>query len=230
MFHPPSNNLLPLPLPTCSFCALAATGFRLYKRRRKLRADDVWALFAAVAPIIQVVAVLLHFPLPNRVYYLTGITFHLIVWASRLSILFSIVGIDSVLFCLAAMSVITAPLLVTQSFWVCESRAHSSWKSLPDPHCDLPPQTAILKDPTDICAAYTADATSDAILLVAPWSLFWSLVDKSLGRKLTIIFSVCVVTTIVLLVHAGFILKNYTIGMPFSGIVEGCLSVIVANT
>ncbi|KAJ6473809.1 hypothetical protein C8R45DRAFT_1103490 [Mycena sanguinolenta] len=197
---------------TCSFCALAATGYRLYKRRRKVRADDVWALFAAVALIVQVVAVLLHFPLPNRlshttriaVYYLTAITLYLVVWASRLSILFSVVRIDSsaarrkLLFCAAAIFCITALLLVAQLFWV-----------------------AIFQ--------LIADVTSDAILLFAPWPLFRSLVDKSLGRKLTIIFSVCLVTTIVSLVHAGFIFTDEDSGIPFSGVVESCLVLLVAN-
>ncbi|KAJ6473706.1 hypothetical protein C8R45DRAFT_835236, partial [Mycena sanguinolenta] len=209
--------------------------FRLYKRRYKLCADDFWALFAASALIVQVVAELLRLPLPNRfsqatriaVYYWRSIMFYLILWASRLSVLFSIVRIDpstsrrKVLFCAAVMFVITALLLVAQSFWVCESRAHSSWKSLPDPQCDLAPQTAIFQ--------LIADATSDAILLFAPWPLFRSLADRSLGRKLTLIFSVCVVTTIVSLVRAGFILTNYSIGLPFSGIVEGCVGLIVAN-
>ncbi|KAJ6473793.1 hypothetical protein C8R45DRAFT_1163107 [Mycena sanguinolenta] len=222
---------------TGSFFALAATGYRFYKRRRKLWADDVWALFAALALSVQVVAVLLHIPLPNRlsqatqiaVYYLTGITFYLIVWTSRLSILFSIVRIDSSvarrrhLFCAAAMFCITALLLIAQLLWVCESRGHSSWKSHPNRQleCDLPRQVAIFQ--------FITDVTSDAILLFAPWPLFRSLVDRSLGRKLAIIFSVCVVTTIVSLVHASFILKDDDIGIPFSGVVESCLVLLVAN-
>ncbi|KAF8192399.1 hypothetical protein K438DRAFT_1970198 [Mycena galopus ATCC 62051] len=233
-----SNDLLvPLKITsvTCSFCALAATGYRLYKRRRKLWADDVWALFAAVALIIQVVAVLFHIPVPNglshttriAVYYLTAITFYLIVWASRLSILFSIVRIDSssarrkFMLCAAALFCITALLLVAQLFWVCESRAHSSWKSEQNPQCGLPQQVAVFQ--------FSADVTSDAVLLFVPWPLFRSLGDKSLGHKLTVIFSVCVVTTIVSLVHASLIFKDDDIGMPFSGIVEGCLGLIVAN-
>ncbi|KAJ6473828.1 hypothetical protein C8R45DRAFT_835143 [Mycena sanguinolenta] len=209
--------------------------FRMYKRRHKVWADDVWALFAAVAMLIQVVAVCLHMPLPNdlphaariAVYYLTATTFYLIVWASRLSILFSIVRIESsatrrkLLFSAAAMFVITALLLVAQLFWVCESRPHTTWKSLRDPQCDLPRQVAIFQ--------FVTDVLSDAILIFAPWPLFRSLVDKSLGHKLTIIFSICVVPTILSLVHAGFIVKNNDIGIRFSGIVECCLSLIVAN-
>lgn len=37
---------------------------RLYKRRRRLWADDIWALFASVALVIQVVAVFLHVMIP----------------------------------------------------------------------------------------------------------------------------------------------------------------------
>ncbi|KAF8192296.1 hypothetical protein K438DRAFT_1829970, partial [Mycena galopus ATCC 62051] len=116
---------------------------------------------------------------------------------------------------------ITALLLVAQLFWVCESRSHSRWKSHQNPQCGLPQQVAVFQ--------FSTDVTSDAVLLFAPWPLFRSLGDKSLGRKLTVIFSVCVVTTIVSLVHASLIFKNDDIGMPFSGIIEGCLGLIVAN-
>ncbi|KAJ6569764.1 hypothetical protein DFH09DRAFT_1080489 [Mycena vulgaris] len=67
------------------------------------------------------------------------------------------------------------------------------------------------------------------ILLFAPLPLFRSLLDKSLSHKLALIFSTCVVTTIVLLVHATFILRDYDFKILISGIVEGCLSLIVAN-
>ncbi|KAF7328456.1 hypothetical protein MSAN_02482100 [Mycena sanguinolenta] len=191
--------------------------------------------FAALALIVQVVSILLHFPLPSSlsratriaVYYLTAITFYLVVWASRLSILFSIVRIESsttrrqLLCWVAVMFFITALLLVAQLFWVCESRTHSSWKTHSGLQCGLPRQVAIFQ--------FVTDVTSDAILLFAPWPLFRSLVDKSLSRKLTVMFSVCVVTTIVSVVHASFILKDDDVKIPFSGMVEACLSLIVAN-
>ncbi|KAJ6559750.1 hypothetical protein B0H19DRAFT_1145734 [Mycena capillaripes] len=218
---------------TCSFFALGATAYRIYKRRDRLWADDAWALFASIALIIQVVAVFLHIPPPNHlshttriaVYYLTATTFYLIVWASRLSILFSIVRIDPSiarcrrLLCVAVAFFMTALLLLGQLFWVCESK--HSWKNLPNPQCGLPLQVAIFQIITDVI--------SDSILLFAPLPLFRSLLDKSLSVKLTIIFSVCVVTTIVSLVHASFILKDDDIRIPFSGILEGCLSLVVAN-
>ncbi|KAF7362718.1 hypothetical protein MVEN_00621100 [Mycena venus] len=217
----------------CSFFALGATIYRLYKRRSKLWADDVWALFACVALIIQVVAVFMHFPLPKHLSkrtrialsYLMGTAFYSVVWASRLSILFSIVRIDpSVerrrrLFWVAAAFVATALLLLGQLLWVCET--NPSWKKTRNPQCELPLQVAICQ--------IVADVISDLILLFAPLPLFRNLLDKSLGHKLTLIFSTCVVTTIVSLFHATFILLDYEIKITIAAMVEGCLSLIVAN-
>ncbi|KAJ7759983.1 hypothetical protein B0H16DRAFT_1533256 [Mycena metata] len=218
---------------TCSFCALGATVYRLYKRQVRLGADDVWALFAFVVQIIQVAAVFLHIPGPNNlskttriaVPYLMGTTFYATVWASRLSILFSIVRIDpSVerrrrLFWVAAAFVATALFLIGQLLWICEARP--SWKNVEHPQCALPLQVAICQFVTDII--------SDSILLFAPLLLFRDLLDKSLRRKLSLIFSTCVVTTIVSLVHAAFLLRNSGINIAISATVEGCLSLIVAN-
>ncbi|KAJ6503755.1 hypothetical protein C8R45DRAFT_1091532 [Mycena sanguinolenta] len=137
------------------------------------------------------------------VYYLTAITFYLVVWASRLSILFSIVRIDT----------------TKTSVLHCNNILHN---------CTVVGGTIVLGLRVAVFQFIT-DVTSDAILLFAPWPLFRSLVDKSLGRKLAIIFSVCVITTIVSFVHAVLIFKDDDFGMPFSGIVECCISLIVAN-
>ncbi|KAJ6480040.1 hypothetical protein DFH09DRAFT_1379020 [Mycena vulgaris] len=218
---------------TCSFFALGATIYRLYKRRGRWWADDLWVLFGSVALIIQVVAVFLHIPLPNHlsnttriaVFYSMTAALYLIVWASRLSILFSIVRIDPSaarrrrLFYGTAAFVVTALLLLGQVLWICES--DPSWKDSGNPHCELPLQVAICQLVTNVI--------SDSILLFAPLPLFRSLLDKSLGHKLTLIFSTCVVTTIVSLVHATFILQDQDFKIPISGLVEGCLSLIVAN-
>ncbi|KAJ7031854.1 hypothetical protein C8F04DRAFT_959673, partial [Mycena alexandri] len=209
---------------TCGFFALGATVYRLYKRRDRLGADDVWALFAFLVLIIQVVAVFLHIPVPNdlsnttriAVSYLMDTTFYSVIWASRLSILFSIVRIDpSVgrrrrLFWVAAAFVATALFLIGQLFWICESQP--SWKKVENPHCELTLQVAICQ--------FVTDVISDSILLFAPLPLFRNLLDKSLGRKLTLIFSTCVATTIISLAHAIFILRDYDSKIAISAIVE----------
>ncbi|KAJ7219892.1 hypothetical protein B0H12DRAFT_1270605 [Mycena haematopus] len=90
------------------------------------------------------------------------------------------------------------------------------------------PVRHLVKDPTHV-GCVKADLISNAILLFAPWPLFRSLVDKSLGYKLTSIFSTCMLTTFVSLSHATFICKDDHIKVAFSGLVEGFLSLVVAN-
>ncbi|KAJ6533584.1 hypothetical protein B0H19DRAFT_840799, partial [Mycena capillaripes] len=207
---------------------------RLYKRRGRYGADDLWALFALLALVIQVVAVFLHISPPNNIskttrvtaYYLTAATFYSIIWASRLSILFSIFRIDPLperhrrLFWVGSAFVATYFVLLAQLFWVCESK-DPSWKIAPNPQCHLSLQVAVCQLVTDIIA--------DSILLFSPLPLFRDLLDKGIRRKLTIIFSTCVVTTIVSLVHAVYILRNGHVKVLISAVVEDCFSLIVAN-
>ncbi|KAJ7922313.1 hypothetical protein B0H13DRAFT_1707819 [Mycena leptocephala] len=208
---------------TCSFFALGTTIYRLYKRRGRFGADDFWALFACIVLIIQVVSLFL--PMKNKTtrrtaFYLMGTTFYLIIWASRLSILFSIIRIEPfaqrrrrLLLWVAGTFVAAALFLLGQLFWVCESE--------PSPDCKLPPQVGICQIVTSVIA--------DSILLLAPLPLFRKLTDKSLGYKLTLLFSTCVVTTIVSFIHVAFVLTHDTMKIIISAIVEGCVSLIVAN-
>ncbi|KAJ6580887.1 hypothetical protein B0H19DRAFT_1251167 [Mycena capillaripes] len=218
---------------TCSFCALGTTLYRLYQRRGRFWADDICALVAFVTLIIQVIAVFLHIPVPNNLskttriatYYLSGTTFYIIIWASRLSILFSIIRIDPSaerrkrLLWVAVAFVMASLFLLAQLVWVCESEP--LWKKKQNPQCSLPAQVGLCQLVTDVIA--------DLILLFAPWPLFRNLFDKSLRYKLTIIFSTCVVTTVVSLVHAAYILKRGHIRVLISAVTEDCVSLIVAN-
>ncbi|KAF7342332.1 hypothetical protein MVEN_01821600 [Mycena venus] len=183
---------------------------RLYQRRGKFGADDSWAAFSSVAMIVQIVAISLY-KLPKKggaaVFYMTGITFYAIVWGSRLSILFSIIRIDPTskrrrrLFGVAVAFIVVSLVLVAQLFWVCDSEnSFDSWKNAPNQGCHLPLQVAVFQLITDIIA--------DSILLFAPMSLFRNLINKALCRRLTLIFSTCVVTTIVSLIHSVLILSG----------------------
>ncbi|KAF7309427.1 hypothetical protein MIND_00313500 [Mycena indigotica] len=218
---------------TCSFFAFATTLYRLFIRRDRLWADDICVLFAGLALVIQVVAVFLHLPIPNDLpqsarisaYYLMAMAFYAVIWGSRLSILFSIVRVDPSevrrrRFVYVAIAFgIAFFVLMAQLLWVCEPEP--SWKDTANPQCKLTLQVAILQLVTDIIA--------DSILLLSPLPLFRNLSDKPLRRKLTLIFSTCVVTTIISLVHAVLILKNGGVKVVLSALVEDTLSLIVAN-
>lgn len=61
---------------------------------------------------------------------------------------------------------------------------------------------------------------ADLILIIAPLKLLAGLEDKGLRHRLMVIFSTCIVTTIVSLVHAVYILTLGETKVVISAIVE----------
>ncbi|KAJ7493361.1 hypothetical protein B0H11DRAFT_959951 [Mycena galericulata] len=124
--------------------------------------------------------------------------------SARLSILFSIIRIDPngtrrrILLGVAFVFLSICLVLIAQLFWVCE-RKHG-WKDAATPQCPLSRQVVIFQ--------LISDVLSDTIIIVAPLQLLWHLEDKALRRRLCFIFSTCIVTTIVSLVHAALILTG----------------------
>ncbi|KAK7435207.1 hypothetical protein VKT23_019776 [Stygiomarasmius scandens] len=222
----------------CSSVAVVMTLYRLWIRRGRLWADDACAAFALATLCIQIVSVFLHLPLPNSLpqtsriaaYYLMAYTFYAVIWSSRLSILFSIMRIHPSpsgrrrLLYVAGAFLAATLFLMAQLLWECEplaTKTTPSWKEEANPQCPLPRTVAICQLVTDVIA--------DAILLFSPLNLLRGLADPSLRRKLGIIFSTCVITTIVSLVHAAYIINRAGIKVLISAIVEDCISLIVAN-
>ncbi|THV02315.1 hypothetical protein K435DRAFT_749615 [Dendrothele bispora CBS 962.96] len=223
----------------CSSVAVIMTVYRLWIRRHRLWADDACAAFALVILCIQIVSVFLHLPLPNTLpqtsrvaaYYLMAYTFYAVIWLSRLSILFSILRIHPSpsgrrrLLYVAGAFLAAAIFLMAQLLWECEPLAQKSatpsWKEEANPQCPLPRVVAICQLVTDVIA--------DAILLLSPLNVLRGLADKGLRRRLGVIFSTCVITTIVSLVHAAYIINRAGIKVLISAIVEDCISLIVAN-
>ncbi|KAJ7304822.1 hypothetical protein DFH08DRAFT_1055195 [Mycena albidolilacea] len=208
----------------CSSIAFGATIYRLYKRRGRFWADDVWALIASLALVLQ-----------NNTgrgtsrftaFYLMATAFYIIIWASRLSILFSIIRIDPSaerrqrLLWISLGFAAAAIFLLSQVFWLCEG-GDTSWKNFRTPHCEAPLQVAVCQIVTDVIA--------DTILLSAPLPLFRNLMNKSLGHKLRLIFSTCVATTVVSVAHVTFIFQEDHANIGISRLVENCLSLFVAN-
>ncbi|KAJ7027911.1 hypothetical protein C8F04DRAFT_964691, partial [Mycena alexandri] len=198
----------------CSSVAILTTVHRLLIRRSRLWADDVrCAIFSTCILVLQVASVFLHAdmaPSMNRstriaAYYLMSITFYSIIWSARLSILFSIIRIDPngtrcrLLLGVALVFLGACLILIGQLFWVCE-RAENPWKDSVTPQCPLSSQVVIFQ--------LISDVVSDTILSVAPLQLLVYLEDKVLRRRLCIIFSTCIITTIVSVVHAALILTG----------------------
>ncbi|PFH50956.1 hypothetical protein AMATHDRAFT_143737 [Amanita thiersii Skay4041] len=212
----------------CSSVAIASTLIRLYIRRNRLWADDAWACFSMMSLIVQVVAVFLHSSTGTvgvTRYYLMAVTFYTIIWSARLSLLFSIIRIDpclkrrAYLLLCACIFIVTCILLISQVFWVCEPKRE--WKRLNPPQCHLEPQVALFQ--------LTSDVLADATLLLTPIILFRILSDKWLRYRLVAIFSTCIITTILSLVHAVFIIRVGGWKSEIVGLVEDCTSLIVCN-
>jgi hypothetical protein len=77
--------------------------------------------------------------------------------------------------------------------------------------------------------ARIADVVADLILLWAPFTLFGQLRDRGLRNRLWAIFSTCVATSIVSLIHAIFLIRVLKNPVVIAGIAESQTSLIVCN-
>lgn len=217
----------------CGFVAICMTLVRLWLRRDRYWWDDAWAFFSLLNLFVQFGAVFMHVEHPSDLsrlsriaaYYLMAVTFYTVIWSARISILFSIIRIDPDPVMrrrskwLAAGFVAAVGFLLAQLFWTCEN-IHG-WKNKASPQCPLPKQIAICQLVTDIIA--------DLSLILLPIRLIRGIKDKSLRRRLLFIFSTSIITTIVSLFHAAYIISTGGIPVVISALVEDCMSLTVAN-
>ncbi|KAI0056517.1 hypothetical protein BV25DRAFT_1832172 [Artomyces pyxidatus] len=229
------NSLVEIKLTesVAGFVAVCMTVARMWIRRDRYWWDDAWAFFSLLNLLVQVASVFMHVENPaemskmNRVtaYYLMAATFYTVIWSARISILFSIIRIDPdersryYLKWLAAAFVGAIAFFLAQLLWVCEP--DPSWKDLPSPQCHLTKQVAICQLVSDIFA--------DMLLILLPLRLLHGIKDMSLYRRLIFIFSTSIVTTIVSMVHAAYIITSGGSKVLVSALVEDCLSLTVAN-
>ncbi|KAF8639007.1 hypothetical protein AX17_001786 [Amanita inopinata Kibby_2008] len=212
----------------CSAVAILSTLIRFVLRRHRLWADDAWALLSTAVLVVQVIAI---FTRPRKSslgvarYYLLASAFYAIIWSARLSLLFSIIRIDPHprrrrwLYFVASLFLIICILLIGQLYWVCEPEP--GWKTLKIPQCHLNLSVAVFQMTTDILA--------DAALLITPVLLFRILSDQWLRYRLIAIFSTCIITTIVSLVHASYVLTTSGVKVEIVGVIENCTSLVVCN-
>jgi len=115
---------------------------------------------------------------------------------------------------------VTAVFLIAQVFWVCEPQP--VWKEETAPQCRLTKQVVICQ--------IVSDVLSDLVLILAPLGLVRNLQDIALKRRLTVIFSTSIITTIVSLVHAVLITQDgANPKITIAALVENTVSLIVCN-
>jgi hypothetical protein len=211
-----------------SIPAILLTATRIVLRRRRLWFDDAWALLSALALIVQIGAVFMT-PHPERMgvarYYMIAVTFYTIMWSARLSLLFSIIRINpSVkerrrLYFVALAYVIMYFLLVFQILWMCKHEG--PWKLLATPQCHL----ALFVVLSQLCT----DIFADGSLLIFPMMLLRTLEDRRLRRRLMAIFSTCLITTVVSIIHVTYLLTKTGVPVLVAAITEDSVSLIVCN-
>ncbi|KAI0053213.1 hypothetical protein FA95DRAFT_1552711 [Auriscalpium vulgare] len=213
--------------------ALCMTIARLWIRRDRYWWDDAWALFSLLNLFLQTTGVIIHVRDPSKVakheritaYYLMAMSFYTVIWSARTSILFSIIRIDPDphtrrrLRWVAAAFIGAIGFFIAQILWVCEPEP--KWKDLPSPQCHLTKQVAICQ--------LVSDVISDSLLITLPLRLIHGIRDTRLRRRVMFIFSTSIVTTVVSLVHAVYIIRSGGKNVLIAAIVELGMSLTVAN-
>ncbi|KAI0261177.1 hypothetical protein BC834DRAFT_972952 [Gloeopeniophorella convolvens] len=211
------------------------TLLRLWMRRDRYWWDDAWAFFSLLNLIVQFGSVFMHVEKPsdlsqlNRVaaYYLMAATFYSVIWSARVSILFSIIRIDPDpimrrrLKWLAALFIAALCFFLAQLLWTCEASTTAGRSATA--------RSAISPNRSPFASSSVPDVVADLLLILLPVRLIRGIKDKGLRYRLIFIFSTSIVTTIVSLVHAAYIIKEGGIPVLISALVEDCMSLTVAN-
>ncbi|KAG2066007.1 hypothetical protein BDR04DRAFT_1059920 [Suillus decipiens] len=217
--------------------AIIVTSFRLYVRVRQKRLwiDDAWAALGMTFNFILLVALCLYlqdfekYPQNMRValYYIFAQSFYVVLWSSRLSILFTIVRLTApgtfirrVLVSTAIIFGFVWVLLFSQLWWICEK--FPSWKTQSRPQCNLGKSVAITQMITDVLG--------DSVLIFTPFCLIYN-IKLSRPQKIRVlsVFSASSITTVVSLTHAYYIFSDGGLKVIMAAIVEASMSLIVAN-
>ncbi|KAG1733113.1 hypothetical protein EDB19DRAFT_1731614 [Suillus lakei] len=204
-------------------------------RQGRLWIDDAWATVGMIFDFILLVALCLYlqdfekYPQGTRValYYIVAQCFYVVVWSSRISILFTIIRLTvpgtitrRVLMSTAVIFGIVWALLFSQLWWICETLP--GWKTQPRPQCNLGRDVAITQIITDVLG--------DSVLILAPFHLIYK-VRLSWARKVRVlsVFSASAITTVVSLTHAYYIFTGGGLKVIMAAMVEASMSLIVAN-
>ncbi|PPR01559.1 hypothetical protein CVT24_005885 [Panaeolus cyanescens] len=154
-------------------------------------------------------------------YYSILVTFYSSLWFSRIALLFSLIRVaperhQRVMYGIFALFLSIYILLVGQSVWVCNTQRKTSSACMPNQ------QMAIFE--------IIGDAFADLTLVGLSYNLFTIIQERALRFRLMSIFSTCIGTTVVSLIHGIFILEaGVNLDVLLIAIVEATVSTIVAN-
>ncbi|KAL0575847.1 hypothetical protein V5O48_006137 [Marasmius crinis-equi] len=194
----------------CTVPAIISTAYRLWIRRGRYWADDAFALFSALSQFVMFSGSFVHITRSSprlsmvAAYYMMASAFYSVVWFARLSILFSIIRIHP------------DEGMRKKLYWVAGIFG-------------LVTMVLISQLYWVVVLQIVTDVFSDAILVFVPLRLIQTLSDTRLRRRLAVIFSTCLITTAVSIVHAVFIFIHAGPQEVMAAIAEDCVSLMVCN-
>ncbi|KAJ3775565.1 hypothetical protein FB446DRAFT_387084 [Lentinula raphanica] len=210
-----------------SYVAQILTVFRLYIRNRAKRLwwDDAWALLSMLLSLVLLITMWIRTDIPA--YWLVSITFTCTLWSARISLIFSVIRLIPPLFVLRRVSEGTAAIFflmwagsLAQKTYVCAS--DRSWYQLAAPQCHLGTAVAIVELVTDIFA--------DIALAVIPIRLLAGVgLSSDKRRMLYIMFCASLLTSMVSIIHAVFLLGPSGLLEAITAQAEAGTALIVAN-
>ncbi|KAF8994593.1 hypothetical protein BDQ17DRAFT_1430971 [Cyathus striatus] len=215
--------------------AVVLTGFRLFDRARTARLwwDDAWAGLSIVFIITFMASVEVHLQDPTRnsqavkiaAYYMCAQFFYAVAWASRISILFTMIRLAmgrlrTMIIYTAMLFGLTWAILFAQVWWVCEREP--GWKDQPLPQCDLGLNVAVAQVITDVLC--------DSILIFIPIYLIWGVrLTRAQKIRVSAIFSTTIISTAVSLNHAYAVLRQGGLHEALAATIQDAVSLMVAN-
>jgi len=185
------------------------TGFRLWIRAGRFWWEDWLALIAACSAVVTFVTMwIVHLSLdsPGWLYvWLDIISYCMVVWLSRISILCSVLrvatntSIRQILNGSLMLFVVMWIIALTTKLWFCGK--DTSWETFEPSVCPMPMSMSVIEAVTDVVSAL--------ILIAVPISMLW---DLKLARKrkilLYIIFSMGFLSAAASLVHIVFLVPS----------------------
>ncbi|KAJ3967083.1 hypothetical protein EV361DRAFT_518191 [Lentinula raphanica] len=213
----------------------------LYIRNRAKRLwwDDAWALLSMLLSLVLLITMWIRTDIPGLgplnephsarivAYWLVSITFTCTLWSARISLIFSVIRLIPPLFVLRRVSEGTAAIFflmwagsLAQKTYVCAS--DRSWYQLAAPQCHLGTAVAIVELVTDIFA--------DIALAVIPIRLLAGVgLSSDKRRMLYIMFCASLLTSMVSIIHAVFLLGPSGLLEAITAQAEAGTALIVAN-
>ncbi|KAJ7099692.1 hypothetical protein C8R44DRAFT_682799 [Mycena epipterygia] len=203
-------------------------------RARRFWFDDAWAVVALIWSFMLLVDMWIRTDMSQSkstrivAYWLINLSFTSTLWSARMSVIFSVIRIvpsqlklRKVTAGFAALFGVMWIALLVQKVYRCAS--DKSWYALEKPQCHLGSGVAAVELFTDF--------TADLVLAAIPIELLRSIrtIDSSQRKMLLIIFTASLLTTVVSIVHAVYLLGPRGILEAITAQVEAAVSLLVAN-